>query len=401
MSTKELEQYSQDRPLLLLTDFAPSMGGGGAVILRSLLRERDRERMVWGSPLLAPGDDGASAGTLPLRTPAGRLRRWLGRRSLTVDSLFSGAIADDVATSARNLNARAIWIVMHGAMVHVAARLSERTDLPVHLSVHDDPPYGVGLMTRRHLGLIPLVARDLGLALRRARSIDVISAGMARRYETRYGAKSVVVHRGMEGPVNSSPPYDPERGLQIGVLGNPYSYRQLFMLVDAVARAASTIGTRGRLLIIGQGPGARVREYARGQVDVEVTGHLGEPAAIERLKSCFLLYLNYPFSIRAAVLRQTSFPTKLSTYVMAARPLLQHAPPDSSVADLSSLTDYVAPWGDERIETGVESIVRAWNDQDLHQCRDFQAEVVRRRYYDLETNRATLFRALNALVVPS
>ena len=180
------------------------MGGGGAVILRSLLQERDRKRMVWGSPLLAPGD-GASAGTLPLRTPAGRLRRWLGRRSLTVDSLFSGAIADAVASSARNLNARAIWIVMHGAMVHVAARISERTNLPFHLSVHDDPPYGVGLMSRRHLGLIPLVARDLGLALRRARSIDVISAGMARRYETRYGAKSVVVHRGIQGPVNIFP----------------------------------------------------------------------------------------------------------------------------------------------------------------------------------------------------
>ena len=400
MSTKELEQYSQDRPLLLLTDFAPSMGGGGAVILRSLLRERDRERMVWGSPLLAPGD-GASTGTLPIRTPAGRVRRWLGRRSLTVDSLFSGAIADAVASSAQSLKARAIWIVMHGAMVHVAARIGERTDLPFHLSVHDDPPYGVGLMSRRHLGLIPLVARDLGLALRRARSIDVISAGMARRYEIRYGVKSVVVHRGIEGPVNSSAPYDPQRGLQIGVLGNPYSYRQLFMLVDAVARAASAIGTRGRLLIIGQGHGARVREYARGQVEVEVTGHLDEPAAIERLKSCFLLYLNYPFSIRAAVLRQTSFPTKLSTYLMAARPLLQHAPPDSSLADLSSLTDYVAAWGDERVETGVESIMRAWNDPALHQSRDVQAEALRRRYYDLETNRATLFRALNGLVVPS
>jgi hypothetical protein len=397
---KELEQYSADRPLLLLTDFAPSMGGGGAVILRSLLQERDRERMVWGSPLLAPGDAGANAGTLPLRTPAGRLRRWLGRRSLTVDSLFSGAIADAVADAAQRLHARAIWIVMHGAMVHVAARISERTSLPLHLSVHDDPPYGVGLMSRRHLGLIPLMARDLGLALRRARSIDVISAGMARRYETRYGAKSVIVHRGTQGPVSPSPPYDRERGLQIGVLGNPYGYRQLLTLVDAVARAASATGTRGRLVIIGQGPGERVREYARGrrEVEVEVTGHLDEPAAIARLKSCFLLYLNYPFSARATVLRQTSFPTKLSTYVMAARPLLQHAPTDSSVADLSRLTDYVVAWENERIEMGAESIIRAWNDPVLHQSRDVQAEAVRRRYYDMETNRATLIRTLNALV---
>jgi hypothetical protein len=400
IAMRELEHYSRDRPLLLLTDFAPNMGGGGAVILRSLLQERDRERMVWGSPLLASGD-GASAGTLPLRTPAGRLRRWLGRRSITVDSLFSSAIADAVASSARDLSARAIWIVMHGAMVHVAARLSDRTHLPLHLSVHDDPPYGVGLMSRRHLGLIPFVARDLGLALRRARSIDVISAGMARRYESLYGVKPVVVHRGIEGPVKSSPPYDPASGLRIGVLGNTYSHHQLFVLVGAVARAAAAIGARGRLLVIGQGAGARVREYARGQIEVEVTGHLDERAAIERLKSCFLLYLNYPFSFRAAVLRQTSFPTKLSTYVMAARPLLQHAPRDSSLADLSSLTDYVAVWPDERIETGAESILRAWNDSTLHQSRDVQAEAIRRRYYDLEKNRATLFRALNGLVAPS
>ena len=37
-----LTRYTADRPLALLTDWPPDAGGGGAVILRSLLGPEDR-----------------------------------------------------------------------------------------------------------------------------------------------------------------------------------------------------------------------------------------------------------------------------------------------------------------------------------------------------------------------
>lgn len=396
----ELSQFSPARPLLLALDFPLGAGGGGAVILRSLLNQQDRARMVWTSPGLPATPSPTPDGGYPLH-PRAHLGRLMKRRSQTLDALMAGALADETLALAQRHNAGAIRIVMHGAMVHVAARLLRRTRLPVHLTVHDDPPYGVALLSRRHVALIPLIERDLAFALRNARSVDVISRGMAERYRTKYGVDSVVIHRGMSTPIAPSLPRDRSEPLEVGILGNTYGYPQLVLLGEALIRAASSAGARARVVIVGQGHGQRLRDQLKGRLEVEVTGHLQEAEAVERLRRCFLLYLNYPFSIRARVLRQTSFPTKLSTYIQAARPLLVHAPSDSSIAPLFDLDGgYVTGWRDERVETGAAALVRAWRADASHDTQHPAADELRLRYYDLTKNRRTLIDVLNNLVAP-
>jgi hypothetical protein len=397
----DLSAYTPDRPLLLVTDYPPTAGGGGAVILRSLLGAQERERILWASPSIPDDGAAASGGGVPLRRGSRSLARWLSRRSLTVDSLLAGRLADEIDELARWRNARALWIVMHGAMVHVAARLCDRTRLPIHLTVHDDPPYGVALMSKRYVGLIPLIARDLGHALRRARSVDVISEGMAKRYRALYGVEAAVVHRGTSAPVAPAPPFAAAQGLEVGILGNTYGHRQLLGLCEAVVEASRRLGVSGRIVVIGQGQGERLRTHAAGRIEIEITGHLDEAAAIERLRRCFLLYLNYPFAARAAVLRQTSFPTKLSTYTAAARPILLHAPPDSSTAPLAAFGDYVFLWENDRSSEGAAVLARAWNAAGAWQSAHAPAEEIRRRHYDLEGNRAALFALLNSLPPPA
>ncbi len=397
-----LSAYTPERPLLVLGDFPPERGGGGAVILRSLLRPEDRARLVWAC--LDPRDEPAAA----REWPEGRvevLRRGSlgrkGRRSQLEDSLrHPDALADEVADLARRCHAAAVWVILHGSMVHVAERLSRRDAWPLHLTVHDDPAYGCALRSRRYLALVPWIARDVARLLPRAASIDVISEPMARRYRQRYGVDSVVVHRGVPGPVEPSPPYDPQaHGLRVGILGGTYVYQQLTVLGRAVAEAAGRLGVPGRIRMIGRGYGDRLREALAGQVEVEVTGHLDEAEGVRLLRDCAVLYLNYPFGRRDAVLRQTSFPTKLSSYVMAARPLLVHAPADSSTVPLTRDGDgYATHWGTLRPGDGATLLERFWTspvrDVSAHQA----AEQVRRQYYDPDTNRRALFGALDALV---
>jgi hypothetical protein len=401
MSLDQLTSYSPENPLLLVTDFAPDAGGGGAVILRSLLDGPDRRRVIWASPTLDSIQSSSFGAGVAFLTASHRLSAWLRRRSVTVDSLVAGAFADEITALALRRRARALWIVMHGAMVHVAARLVERqVSLPVHLSVHDDPPFGVSMLSRRHLALVPLVARDLRHALSRARSVDVISQGMADRYHSLYGVNPIVVHRGMAGPVNGAPDHDRSTGIDIGVLGNTYGYRQLLVLARALALAAERARVPARLVVVGAGYGARLQSHFNKRLQVEVTGHLDESMAIDRLSRCFLLYLNYPFGRRATVLRRTSFPTKLSTYLLTARPLLVNAPVDSSIAPLFTMQDYAAWWANLRPEDGAATILRAWERDEMHTSRHVLAEQIRERQYDLRTNRARLFFALNALVGP-
>jgi hypothetical protein len=399
VGARTLSRYSPERPLLLLTDYPPGAGGGGAVILRSLLGGRDRESVLWLS--LTPDAPGRAADgpARVLRSASARYASLLGRRSQTADSLLAASVAAEVRAIAGEARASAIWAVMHGAVVHVAAHLGGPGDLPLHVTVHDDPAFGVALMSRRYFALVPFIERDFSRTLRRARSLDVIGADMADRYRRRYGVTANVVHRGMSPFAAPTAPSAAD-ALEVGVLGNTYGYDQLSLLVEAVANAARGAGVPGRIVVIGQGHGARLREEAAGKIEVEVTGHLDERAAVERLSRCFMLYLNYPFSRRGAVLRQTSFPTKLSTYIQAARPLLVHAPRDSSIRFLASDEfEKLATWWDStNAAAGAATLERAWRTPSAHESQHGLAELVRRRYYDLESNRRSLFTALDALV---
>ena len=153
-------------------------------------------------------------------------------------------------------------------------------------------------------------------------------------------------------------------------------------------------------MVCGRGYGERLRRELNGKVDVEVTGHIPEQDGIERMRQCGALYLNYPFGPMSKVLRETSFPTKLSTYIYAARPILVHAPSDSSVADLEAGNGYITSWTTLDPEDGAEQLVSMFEGAEFPQSHHLAAERVRSRYYDLTSNRATLDSILRQLVRP-
>jgi glycosyltransferase involved in cell wall biosynthesis len=393
-----LSGYTAEAPLALLTDYPPDTAGGGAVILRSLLGPEERSRLVWMSP--TPPSDPAAAGpnVVTLRSgSAGRGRRSVGRDS----TIHAGALAREALDQAKARGARAIWVVMHNAAVAIAARLIRRGGLPVHLTVHDDPAFANALRSKRYLALVPWIERDFAFAMKHATSIDVIGRGMAERYRLRYGVESAIVHRALEGPVAPGGPYDRERlGLRVGVLGSTYAYDQLPLLAHAVELASKQLGVKPRLLIMGRSYGDRLKAEVGDAVDVEVTGHVSEADAVPLLRDCFALYLNYPFGRRDAVLRQTSFPTKLSTYIQAARPLLLHVPPDSSVMPLVGPDGFATAWPSLDPASGADALLAAWDRPENLESRRDAAEAVRREYYDPDRNRRALFDALDALVPP-
>lgn len=387
-----LKNFSPEHPLILLTDYPPDVAGGGAVILRDLLGPEERERVIWASltpsqstVLNSHGLQSGSAGSA-------------GNRSIVLDStVHARALTNEVEQLVRDRHARAVWIVMHNAAVPISARLTERKSVPIHLTVHDDPAFANALRSRRYLAMVPLLARDFARSLRRATSIDVICEAMRKRYAERYGVDSVIVHRGLSGPIGPSP-LCPADVLRVGVLGSTYAYDQLPILGRAVHSAAQNLGVPGEIVVIGKSYGERLRVEMRGLIDVKVTGHVEESSAISLLQSCFILYLNYPFGWRDRVLRQTSFPTKLSTYIQASRPLLLHLPSDSSVVPLIGPDRFATPWHSLNEAEGAAALTSLWHHPASHESWHANAEDVRTRYYDRVKNRQILFTTLNALI---
>lgn len=394
----ELSNFSPEHPLLLITDYPADTGGGGAVILRSLLSQENRKKVIWlslsgatkSNPEIWTGHYRLNQGSAGIISSA--------RRSIFLDSTwFARSLALEILDIARERQGKGLWVVMHGAAVHVAAHLTRAGKLPIHLTVHDDPTAYI-IRSKKNFILAPLVGIDLGFALKKAHSIDVVSQGMAQLYKSRYGVDSSIVHRGTDQTIQPETNYDKTQfGLTIGILGNTYSYEQLPILCQAMIKASNHLQIPAKLLIIGQSFGNRLQKQFSEQLEIEVANHLEEKTAIERLQKCFLLYLNYPFSRRTRILRQTSFPTKLSTYLMTARPIIMHVPDDSSVMPLASYSRYVNLWNNCDVIEGANIFIKSWMELSSEDNFHIQAEQIRQKYYNLSANQENLFKLLNAL----
>src|SRR5579883_1972497 len=392
-------RYTPERPLVLFTDFPPDAGGGANVIINGLLTESERRAVVRVSPsppAAPPGPGGPPVVTLR-RGSYGRT----GRRSWVADMVrHASALADETAAVARERGAAGVWVVLHNAGVPVGLRLARGSGFPVHVGVNDDPPYGVALRSRRGLMLVPWVARTFAAALRAASSVDTTSAPMRDRYLRRYGVDSVVTHRGVAGPLRPNSAFTRAAGeLSVGVLGNVYAYAQLPLLGRAVAAAAAKVGARGKVVVLGQGFGDRLgRDLAPLGVGVDAPGHVSEAAAVDRLRGCLAVYLNYPFGWRDRVMRQTSFTDKLSTYLWATRPVLFHGPTDTTVnGPMAAAPGFFRHWTDADPAAGAGLLADLWADPAADESWTAGAEAVRAGYYDLPTYRRNLIGALNRL----
>jgi len=379
----ELSSYDATSPLLLVTAFAAGNRGGGAVILRSLLKGAEA-RVLWVS--LAPDERGYAGPTAQLRTaPA---NPWL---------VPPGLLAARIEALADRHGASAVWAVAHGPVVPCLAEVASKSSRRLHVSVHDDPAWAAAFRGRRELALVPWLHTRFGRALDRAASLDAICGGMRAAIAHRAGRDSIIVHRVLDEPVaENDVPQDGSR-LTVGLLGSVYAQRQLEQLTGMLARAATLIGVPTRLVIIGGiGPGMR-RAVAGSDIEIEFLGHLGEPEGVQMLREAFALYVGYPFDRRNAALRRTSFPAKLATYTQAARPVIVHSPYDSSLAPLFGLQPFCIPWVDENIDRGARLLASAWRQRPLRESQHEPAEALRRIYFGAD-NRDRLFEALNALV---
>lgn len=366
---------------MLLTDFAANAKGGGAVILRSLINPED---LIWVGLSEVPAEDKSSIDYRLVKRDKFQSKS----RSIVLDSLFAHSLAVQVIAIARRERVEVIWVVMHGAVVHIAAILARSNEFKVHVTVHDDP-IAYTLISRKRFWLAPLIAKDFAYTLKKANSVDVIGKNMSAYYRDKYDVGSKVVHRALE-PIDRTEIYDREQNcLSIGILGSNYSYDQLPLLCRAMVRVGNIIGKKSRLVIIGDGHGTKLKSEFAADVEIEITGHLDEEKGVNILKSCLVLYLNYPFTNNFKVFRHTSFPTKLSSYIQAVRPILIHAPKDSSITELTSrgMDTYIYSWQSLAIEDGVKALIDCWNNRDKLNDWGNCAEKVRQTYFDTSVNR--------------
>jgi hypothetical protein len=228
----------------------------------------------------------------------------------------------------------------------------------MHLSVHDDPVASASI-AGWSAAAVRRVAADFSYCYQNAVSRDVISEGMREYYLASEGVDASVSTDGIEDVSDMESrllaaerrtfPRIGER-LIVGHVGNLHYRNEASAFLEAASKAFPGVTVELRVW----GGGMNYSWPRLRNVVVVPQRWMPRENLLSGLRECDWAYLPYGFADDRRVFVQTSFPTKLITYLEAGVPVLHHGPSYSSVYrflleyPVGCLLD--APYGDALVD---------------------------------------------------
>jgi glycosyltransferase involved in cell wall biosynthesis len=324
------------RKIALFTPFHPRTGGG-AVIFRSLLANLPDVEYRW---FYLSNDQAAFPRSERLGPPV--LGGPFLRDAVNSALLYCFEWQPSVHRYSQRILEWAPDVVWVNAMNEglLMGKTLLRLGIPkLHVSVHDDPS-GLAAKSHRYRHMTRVIDRCNRSLLHVATSVDVVSEAMRVYYKERYGIESEVIYRYLDPPaiarisLQTKPPEAPETIL-VGHVGSAYSLREVLAFLRALRLVENSNGVRFKVMAFGRRSAfEKFAEEFPGLI--ECAGEVAEPEVVERLRQCRFVYSMYSFNPRHRIFRETSQPTKISTYLMAATPIFFHCPDGSSTIQLMS-----------------------------------------------------------------
>lgn len=329
--------------LLLLSGSIPNRSGVGGIFVDDLCSLYPPDR-VSCFVLPAPGDAPPSAGLdlAAFRQAPQPFTRGADPRAGRLGQLATCAryqwgrwvrepqLVRQIVAFARQQRVERVWAFLAWPfMYRLATAVADALDLPLTATVWD-PPEALALNCRLDPITRRIVRRDFARALRRCETCSVMCEAMQTEYETRFGTRCVILRHGLSEAL-WQPPAPRRNGngrFTIGFAGSlngTAEWRALLRALDSVGWKldGNEIGLRTLcygLSVENWGP-ARVEHFGWRPID----------ETIRLLAETDVTYLPF-YSQRARRPHvRLAFPSKLTTYLAAGRPVLHHSSPESSV----------------------------------------------------------------------
>jgi hypothetical protein len=154
---------------------------------------------------------------------------------------------------------------------------------------------------------------------------------MAKQYAKQYGTKTVALLPSLDASMALTPAACVNSGneLVIGMAGQIYATEEWKALIHALDSVDWKIcGRDVRIRLLGRCVSFNINSPVR----IEYLGWHTQENCVALLSEADMLYLPYPFDRAFETEARLSFPSKLTTYFAAGRPVLFHGP------------EYAAPW---------------------------------------------------------
>jgi hypothetical protein len=391
--------------LLYVSDVPVEASYHGSALLYRLLEDypRDKLLVVEAGDLLSdpsrrlPACHYERPVTASTRLSGLALTR-LGRPAMALQLAMAGSIPRVLRDLADGFAPEAVLTVVHGYSWRTAQALARERGTPLHLVIHDDPPYSIAVPDAAR-GWLDGLFRD---AYSAARSRMCVSPEMQEEYVERYGIPGSILYPSQrETAASYAQPRPATRtGLIVGYAGNVGvgDYRRALATL-----AASLDGLGGTLNIYGPASSEDLGVPVRSNVAFK--GSVPNTEIVDRLRrEVDVLFLPMSFEAAQEIPTRLCFPSKLADYTAARLPLLIRAPEYASARrwarENPGCAEIVESPDDASLRSALERLGDPLHRESLAKAayeagsRMFAPQVVRREFH------AALMGTVNGEVAP-
>lgn len=302
-------------------------------------------------------------------------------------------LADKAANFGKEFGADRIWCVMEGqTMFRLAVKVSQRMQVPLLTHVWDPPGWwmranSVDRFSRK------LVINTFDQALRQSRSCACASWVMADDYNKQYGLNALPVMPSLDASWAMPPAQELHSGdtVIIGIAGKLYSETEWLNLLATLDHVGWRVGGKKIILRI---LARSFDVHTDGLSHIEFLGWRDQREAITLLNEADILYCPYWFDPVFEKEARQSFPSKLTTYLAAGRPVFFHGPTYASPVRFLKSYDAAVFCHDLARSNIYNSIYRLILDPELYRSTAYNGTRAFMENLTLNTMRSQFFRFL-------
>lgn len=242
-------------------------------------------------------------------------------------------IVDSVVAFGKNFKPDVVWCVLQGqTMIRVTRMVARGIDVPLVTQIWDPPGWWMRAHRVNRLSRRKLLG-EFAKTLQDSACCFAASEAMARKYSEELGTDTEFFYPSLDSKLCRPPAtaIHSRYQLVIAMAGQLYSLDEWHSLLATLDNCNWKVEER-EVMISLIGSHEELQLSKRHSETIKKHGWLSQTETIQVCSEADILYCPYWFSVEFEEEARLSFPSKLTTYLAAGRPVFSHSPEYASSA---------------------------------------------------------------------
>jgi hypothetical protein len=329
--------------LLVATEFPPNGSGGGAAVLRQMLKDWPVEKLFWWScyrdrdELFGRKVAEHHVAGIPKKLYPDR--RWRAQKSWLLEKFWQSWAARHLQTTLKAVQPDVVWVIPHLWAIPPLARALPRAGIGFHVSIHDyaDAGWAVERLGAARVAKMSALADELYTA---ATTRDAICRALVEDLQSRTGRDGTVNRAGLEqedfdylsGKIET-----PGDSIRIGYAGTIIATKTFAAFAGALGQIRDRLPLPLTLEFFGNHSYRAQEWFEPGWMKEH--GNLTAAELSRALKECHWGFAPMELTDDNPRYNRFSLPTKFVSYLAAGLPIITLGHPESTAVKMASQYD--------------------------------------------------------------